>query len=70
MRKLFENIRQQIFKKKTYSTERQRRNREQKTIIEIAKKVVEEENKTKDIDNRLDRKMSAFLNKTKWYSSH
>ncbi len=52
-----------LFRKKRYSTREQRENREKKTIIEIAKKVVEEENKTAKLNNQLDQKMSEFLNK-------
>ncbi|CAM1374476.1 hypothetical protein [Tenacibaculum xiamenense] len=53
-----------LFRKKRYSTREQRENREKKTIIEIAKKVVEEENKTAKLNNQLDQKMSEFLNRT------
>ncbi|MGG8495606.1 hypothetical protein ACQY1Q_04250 [Tenacibaculum sp. TC6] len=65
--RIIENLVKRIFKKKRYSTKEQLKNREKRTIIEIAKKVVEEENKTAELNNRLDQKMSEFLNKTHKY---
>ena len=65
--KFIENLARRIFKKKRYSTKEQLKNREKRTIIEIAKKVVEEENKTAELNNILDQKMSEFLNKTHKY---
>ncbi|WP_440881791.1 hypothetical protein [Tenacibaculum sp. C7A-26P2] len=61
---IISKILKRIFRKKRYSTKEQRKNREKKTIIEIAEKVIEEENKTASLENRLDQKMSEFLNKT------
>ncbi|HBI40892.1 MAG TPA: hypothetical protein DDY16_08100 [Tenacibaculum sp.] len=61
---IISKILKRIFRKKRYSTKEQRKNREKKTIIEIAEKVIEEENKTARLENRLDQKMSEFLNKT------
>lgn len=61
---IISKILKRIFRKKRYSTKEQRKNREKKTIIEIAEKVIEEENKTAILENRLDQKMSEFLNKT------
>ncbi|RBW61001.1 hypothetical protein DS884_04000 [Tenacibaculum sp. E3R01] len=63
--KLLRNIIRRILKKRTYTTKEQRRNIKKKTIIEIAKKVIEEENKTAKINDKLDKKMSTFLNKNK-----
>ncbi|WP_435261461.1 hypothetical protein [Tenacibaculum sp. nBUS_03] len=63
--KLLRNIIRRILKKRTYTTKEQRRNIKKKTIIEIAKKVIEEENKTNEINDKLDKKMSTFLNKNK-----
>ncbi|CAM1372696.1 hypothetical protein TPENAI_70248 [Tenacibaculum litopenaei] len=56
-----------ILRKKRYSSKEQLKNREKRTIIEIAKKVIEEEKKTKKINDRLDQKMSEFLTKKKAY---
>ena len=64
MKRFICRILRKLFKKKQYSTLQQRRNREKKTIIEIAKKVVKEESKTNKFNNRVDKKMSEFLNKT------
>ncbi len=61
---IISKILKRIFRKKRYSTKEQRKNREKKTIIEIAEKVIEEENKTASLENKLDQKMSEFLNKT------
>ncbi|CAM1350970.1 hypothetical protein [Tenacibaculum halocynthiae] len=63
--KQLRNIIRRILKKRTYTTKEQRRNIKKKTIIEIAKKVIEEENKTAKINDKLDKKMSTFLNKNK-----
>ncbi|SEB81165.1 hypothetical protein SAMN04489761_1844 [Tenacibaculum sp. MAR_2009_124] len=67
MKKLIAKILRRFFRKKRYSTKEQRENREKKTIIEIAKKVVEEESKTAKLNNQLDQKMSEFLNKAHMY---
>lgn len=53
-----------FFKRKTYSTPDQVKNREKMTIIEIAQKVIEEEERTLVLRNELEKKMSQFLNKT------
>ncbi len=63
MKNLLTQTLHRIFKKKIYSTNSQRQNRRRKTIIEIAKKVIEEESKTSKISDELDQKMSTFLNK-------
>ena len=63
MKRFIYNITKVLFKKKQYSTQEQRKRRERETIIEIAKKVVKEEDKTIKFNNKLDKKMSTFLNK-------
>lgn len=68
MKSFVSKILKRIFKKRRYSTDEQLKNREKRTIIEIAKKVVEEEKKTARINDQVDRKMSEFLNRTAYVS--
>lgn len=60
MKKYLESIVNRFFKKKTYLSERQKIGFEKPSLIEIAKKIIEEEDRTREIDSMLKNKLKIL----------
>ena len=60
MKKYLKNIFNRFFKKKKYLSERQEIGFTRSSLIEVAKKVIEEEDKTKEIDSKLKNKLKVL----------
>ena len=60
MKKYLKIIFNRFFNKKKYVVERQRIGFEKPSLIEIAKKIIEEEDRTKEIDSMLKNKLEIL----------